>query len=99
MPGGERPATCDRVPVRRVAGAELECHPLALPGLQAHLLEALELARRITGRSRQGQVQLDDVRPGALPGVLDGHTGNERATRVESRTGAQPGEPECRIGQ
>src|SRR6516162_2656861 len=75
LAGGDGPAAGGGLVVAHVLAGELEVEPLAVPGGEGDLLEALELVGRLADAWGVGEVELGDLGPGALPGVGDGDVG------------------------
>src|SRR3954452_10750665 len=79
------PAVGRLAPGREIARAEPERHVRALPGGELDLLEAAQLAWRLTRGRRVAEVELDDLGAGSRAGVRDAqrHRGAVRAARVD----------------
>src|SRR4051812_50132247 len=86
------PAVGRLAPGREIARAELERHVRALPGGELDLLEAAQLAWRLTRGRRVAEVELDDLGTGSRAGVRDAprHPGAGAAPRVGPQPGVAP---------
>src|SRR5581483_10935325 len=94
--GSDDPPTDARAPGGEARGVEEHFDPPALPGGEGDLREALELVRRLAGRGREPDVELDDRRPPAASRVA--HLDRDRAPSFPAPGDAQVAELEVRVG-